>query len=141
MPEAPWQFFIDVGGTFTDVVARPPGGGARTFKLLSTGDNLAHDLMAGNDRRLANTQLTFDDVQISSTDATRTDFDEQLALTWLRYIHIRVFQRTITHQSGSMQQASFHANHPNPSRVSRSNRLIGSCLSDEILVSMVLWTA
>ncbi len=37
MPEPSWQFFIDVGGTFTDVVARPRDGAARTFKLLSTG--------------------------------------------------------------------------------------------------------
>ncbi len=30
-----WRFWIDRGGTFTDVVARPPGGGLRTLKLLS----------------------------------------------------------------------------------------------------------
>jgi 5-oxoprolinase (ATP-hydrolysing) len=30
-----WRFWIDRGGTFTDVVARPPGGGLRTRKLLS----------------------------------------------------------------------------------------------------------
>src|SRR5262245_19341789 len=32
-----WSFAIDVGGTFTDCVARPPEGGERTCKLLSTG--------------------------------------------------------------------------------------------------------
>ena len=32
-----WQFFIDVGGTFTDVVARTPVGKLITHKLLSTG--------------------------------------------------------------------------------------------------------
>ena len=31
-----WQFFIDVGGTFTDVVARRPQGELITFKLLSS---------------------------------------------------------------------------------------------------------
>ncbi len=32
-----WQFFIDVGGTFTDVVARRPDGAVVTHKLLSSG--------------------------------------------------------------------------------------------------------
>ncbi len=31
-----WQFFIDVGGTFTDVVAGRPHGGLITYKLLSS---------------------------------------------------------------------------------------------------------
>jgi 5-oxoprolinase (ATP-hydrolysing) len=30
-----WEFWIDRGGTFTDIVARLPGGGLRTHKLLS----------------------------------------------------------------------------------------------------------
>ena len=34
VPEG-WRFWIDRGGTFTDVVARPPGGGLLTRKLLS----------------------------------------------------------------------------------------------------------
>jgi 5-oxoprolinase (ATP-hydrolysing) len=32
-----WQFFMDVGGTFTDVVARRLDGTVTTYKLLSTG--------------------------------------------------------------------------------------------------------
>ena len=32
---AGWQFWIDRGGTFTDVVARTPGGDVLTGKLLS----------------------------------------------------------------------------------------------------------
>src|SRR5690625_895531 len=35
-----WQFWIDRGGTFTDVVARGPDGGLHTHKLLS--DNPEH---------------------------------------------------------------------------------------------------
>src|ERR1700709_1231503 len=35
MIEAKWQFWIDRGGTFTDVVARAPDGGLSTHKLLS----------------------------------------------------------------------------------------------------------
>src|SRR3546814_2830325 len=34
MPDG-WQFWIDRGGTFTDVVARAPDGGIHTHKLLS----------------------------------------------------------------------------------------------------------
>lgn len=32
-----WEFWIDVGGTFTDLVARDPYGAVRTHKLLSSG--------------------------------------------------------------------------------------------------------
>jgi 5-oxoprolinase (ATP-hydrolysing) len=35
MPEAKWQFWIDRGGTFTDIVARDPAGRLSTLKLLS----------------------------------------------------------------------------------------------------------
>src|SRR5271157_2770336 len=37
---ARWQFWIDRGGTFTDVVGRGPGGGILCAKLLS--DNSKH---------------------------------------------------------------------------------------------------
>ena len=30
-----WQFWIDRGGTFTDIVARAPNGSLSTHKLLS----------------------------------------------------------------------------------------------------------
>ena len=33
--QAGWQFWIDRGGTFTDVVARKPDGSLVTHKLLS----------------------------------------------------------------------------------------------------------
>ena len=33
--QAKWQFWIDRGGTFTDIVARKPNGGYVTHKLLS----------------------------------------------------------------------------------------------------------
>ena len=32
-----WQFWIDVGGTFTDCVARSPTGALSTSKVLSSG--------------------------------------------------------------------------------------------------------
>ena len=33
--ERGWQFWVDRGGTFTDVVARAPDGNLKTHKLLS----------------------------------------------------------------------------------------------------------
>ena len=35
MTQKRWQFWIDRGGTFTDIVARRPDGGIVTHKLLS----------------------------------------------------------------------------------------------------------
>jgi len=35
MSSGGWQFFIDRGGTFTDIVARAPDGRLITHKLLS----------------------------------------------------------------------------------------------------------
>ena len=32
-----WQVWVDTGGTFTDCVAVPPGGGIRRVKVLSSG--------------------------------------------------------------------------------------------------------
>jgi len=32
-----WEFWVDVGGTFTDCLARCPGGSITTYKLLSSG--------------------------------------------------------------------------------------------------------
>src|SRR5262245_832030 len=37
-----WKFYIDVGGTFTDVVAVSPEGQLRTYKLLSSGAVRGH---------------------------------------------------------------------------------------------------
>ena len=35
MAQAAWEFWIDRGGTFTDIVARRPDGSLATHKLLS----------------------------------------------------------------------------------------------------------
>jgi len=49
-----WQFWIDRGGTFTDVVARPPGGALVTLKLLSENPGRYEDAaIAGIDSILA----------------------------------------------------------------------------------------
>ena len=47
-----WQFWIDRGGTFTDVVARVPDGTLRTAKLLSEDPNRAEDAAIAAIRQL-----------------------------------------------------------------------------------------
>jgi 5-oxoprolinase (ATP-hydrolysing) len=46
-----WQFWIDRGGTFTDVVARVPGGGIRALKLLSDDPEHYEDAVIEGIRR------------------------------------------------------------------------------------------
>jgi 5-oxoprolinase (ATP-hydrolysing) len=47
-----WQFWIDRGGTFTDVVGRAPDGGLRTLKLLSEDPAHYDDAAVEGMRRL-----------------------------------------------------------------------------------------
>lgn len=47
-----WRFFIDVGGTFTDVVAVSPEEQLRTYKLLSSGVVRGQATVSANGRRI-----------------------------------------------------------------------------------------
>ena len=47
-----WQFWIDRGGTFTDVVGRAPGGGLHTLKLLSENPEQYPDAAVEGIRRM-----------------------------------------------------------------------------------------
>lgn len=47
-----WQFWIDRGGTFTDVVGRAPGGQLQTLKLLSENPEQYRDAAVEGIRRL-----------------------------------------------------------------------------------------
>ncbi len=53
-PSAPprWQFWIDRGGTFTDIVGRPPVGELQTLKLLSENPEQYADAAVEGIRRL-----------------------------------------------------------------------------------------
>ena len=46
-----WQFWIDRGGTFTDIVARRPDGGLATMKLLSENPEHYEDAALAGIRR------------------------------------------------------------------------------------------
>lgn len=51
-----WQFWIDRGGTFTDVVGRAPGGELHTLKLLSENPEQYRDAAVEGIRRLLGLQ-------------------------------------------------------------------------------------
>ncbi|KQV78843.1 hydantoinase B/oxoprolinase family protein [Rhizobacter sp. Root1221] len=51
-PDARWQFWIDRGGTFTDVVGRAPDGGLHTLKMLSENPEQYRDAAVEGIRRL-----------------------------------------------------------------------------------------
>ena len=56
MTETRWQFWIDRGGTFTDVVGRAPGGELHTLKLLSENPEQYRDAAVEGMRRLLGLQ-------------------------------------------------------------------------------------
>ena len=47
-----WQFWIDRGGTFTDIVARTPDGALCTAKLLSENSEYYSDAAVEGMRRI-----------------------------------------------------------------------------------------
>ena len=51
-PGARWQFWIDRGGTFTDIVAKRPEGGLLTYKLLSENPEQYKDAAVAGIRHL-----------------------------------------------------------------------------------------
>jgi 5-oxoprolinase (ATP-hydrolysing) len=51
-----WQFWIDRGGTFTDVVARRPDGSLTTHKLLSENPEQYRDAAVAGIRHLLGLQ-------------------------------------------------------------------------------------
>jgi 5-oxoprolinase (ATP-hydrolysing) len=72
-----WQFWIDRGGTFTDVVGRAPGGALHTLKLLSDNPEQYADAAVEGIRRLLKlapgepiTPALVDAVKMGTTVAT-----------------------------------------------------------------------
>jgi 5-oxoprolinase (ATP-hydrolysing) len=76
-PTPRWQFWIDRGGTFTDVVGRAPGGTLHTLKLLSENPGQYADAAVEGMRRLLGlapgepiTPRLVDSVKMGTTVAT-----------------------------------------------------------------------
>ena len=53
MVDRAWDFWIDRGGTFTDVVARTPSGELTTLKLLSVDPQRYEDAAVAANRAAA----------------------------------------------------------------------------------------
>jgi 5-oxoprolinase (ATP-hydrolysing) len=73
VPDPRWSFWIDRGGTFTDVIARTPDGGMRVAKLLSVDPERYDDAAVAAIRQLTATPagpLPPLDIRIGTTIAT-----------------------------------------------------------------------
>ena len=78
-----WQFWIDRGGTFTDVVALRPDGGIETAKLLSENPDQYVDAAAEGIRRLLNDDMGVEAVKMGTTVATNALLERRGAPTVL----------------------------------------------------------
>ncbi|MDI1365572.1 MAG: hydantoinase/oxoprolinase family protein, partial [bacterium] len=65
-----WEFWIDRGGTFTDIVARRPDGGLLTHKLLSENPEHYADAAVAGVRALLPEGASIDAVKMGTTVAT-----------------------------------------------------------------------
>src|SRR5262249_62113273 len=75
---------------------------------LTTGCNLADDLMAGNSRRAAHLQLTFDFMEVCVTDSACPDSNNDFVGPRARLRQISEHQRPAFNRPGLMQQHGFH---------------------------------
>src|SRR5580692_126981 len=79
-----WQFWVDRGGTFTDVVGRAPDGGLRTLKLLSENPAQYRDAAVEGIRRMlglgvgeAISSALVESVRMGTTVATNALLERQ----------------------------------------------------------------
>lgn len=89
-----WQFWIDRGGTFTDVVARHPDGGLSTVKLLSENPERYRDAAVAGIRMALGLALDaplpadrIDTVKMGTTVATNALLERKGARTLLLVDH------------------------------------------------------
>ncbi|WP_332879690.1 hydantoinase B/oxoprolinase family protein [Massilia sp. S19_KUP03_FR1] len=86
-----WQFWIDRGGTFTDIVARRPDGTLATHKLLSENpEQYADAALAGIGHLLAGSNAAIGAVKMGTTVATNALLErkgEPTALAITRGFH------------------------------------------------------
>ena len=89
MTETRWQFWVDRGGTFTDVIARAPGGTVHQHKLLSE-DPAYGDAAVEAMRRIAGADgiaLPPIDLRIGTTVATNALLERKGEPTCLAITH------------------------------------------------------
>ena len=71
-------------------------------------DNLAHDLMSGNDRLSNRRQFPFDDVQIGAADSTGANAQEHLSRRRFGFGNLPNFERTSESVSRRSENGCFH---------------------------------
>ncbi|EJL33887.1 N-methylhydantoinase B/acetone carboxylase, alpha subunit [Caulobacter sp. AP07] len=77
MTERGWEFWIDRGGTFTDIVARRPDGTLATHKLLSENPEQYEDAAVAGVRALLGDETAVDAVKMGTTVATNALLERQ----------------------------------------------------------------
>ena len=77
MTERGWEFWIDRGGTFTDIVARRPDGTLLTHKLLSENPEQYEDAAVAGVRALLDGGAGIDAVKMGTTVATNALLERQ----------------------------------------------------------------
>jgi 5-oxoprolinase (ATP-hydrolysing) len=86
MADGRWQFWVDRGGTFTDAIARAPGGAMITKKLLSENPGFYGDATVAAMREItgvATGPLPPAELRIGTTVATNALLEHKGALTLL----------------------------------------------------------
>ncbi len=86
-----WQFHVDVGGTFTDVVAISPKGELRTHKLLSSG------AVRGQGNAREGGRQIVDEMRISDP----ADFWIGYTLNALPRYHLSILSNQVTHSDSA----------------------------------------
>jgi 5-oxoprolinase (ATP-hydrolysing) len=90
MADGRWQFWVDRGGTFTDVIARAPGGAMITKKLLSENPGFYSDATVAAMREItgvATGPLPPAELRIGTTVATNALLEHKGAPTLLAITH------------------------------------------------------
>ncbi len=93
-----WEFWIDRGGTFTDVIARAPDGGLTATKLLSDNPEVYADAVAEGIRRLLPQGAHVAAVRMGTTVATNALLTRTGARTALIVTRGHADLLTIGHQ-------------------------------------------
>jgi hypothetical protein len=94
--------------------AKPGDADARARWDLSRSslDDLAHDLMAGNDPRLLRRQLAFHDVKVCAAHAARPHAQQHLSRAKVRLSDINNLHRTFCNRRRRSQDGGFHQGLP-----------------------------
>ncbi|HEY1228538.1 MAG TPA: hydantoinase/oxoprolinase family protein, partial [Ramlibacter sp.] len=148
-----WQFWIDRGGTFTDIVGKRPDGSLATLKLLSDNPEQYRDAAVAGIRRLLGlapgapvTPQLVECVKMGTTVATNAllerkgeptvlvttrGFRDALRIAYQN--RPRLFDRRIAREVGFTQVSTSHATSPMMKFVSRGDTTVVDAYLSPIL--------